>query len=81
MASFEAIEHEFGDVLFTIANLARFLQVNPEEALRKACNRFVARFSSMEQQARNMGKSLQQLTPTEWDALWETAKTQEQAAQ
>ena len=76
--SLHAMEHEFGDVLFTIANVARFLNINPEEALRKSCNRFVRRFVNMEQQARAAGKDLQQLTPKEWDAFWEIAKTQEQ---
>ena len=78
-AAFHAIEHEFGDVLFTIANLARFLTINPEEALRKSCNRFIHRFVNMEQQAAAAGKDLQQLTPKEWDDFWETAKTHEQA--
>lgn len=73
----EAIEHEFGDVLFTIANLSRFLEVNPEEALRKACNRFVSRFTSMEDQAASLGKTLAELTPAEWEELWNTAKQQE----
>ena len=74
------MENEFGDVLFTIANLARFLNINPEEALRKSCNRFVQRFALMEKQAAKTGKSLQQLTTKEWDTFWENAKTQEQAA-
>jgi len=77
--SFEAIEEEFGDVLFTVANLARFLKINPEEALRKTCNRFVSRFAYMERRANSMGKALHHLTPTEWDTLWEAAKQQEQA--
>ena len=73
------IEQEFGDVLFTIANLARHLDINPEEALRKSCNKFVGRFWSMEQQAAKTGKGLQQLTPTEWETLWDSAKTHERA--
>jgi tetrapyrrole methylase family protein/MazG family protein len=77
--SLNAIEHEFGDVLFTIANLARFLNVNPEEALRKSCNRFIHRFVNMEQQATANGKDLQQLTPKEWNIFWENAKRQEEA--
>ena len=79
-ASLHAMENEFGDVLFTIANLARFLNINPEEALRKSCNRFVQRFSLMEKQAAQTGKSLQELTTKEWDTFWENAKAQEQAA-
>ncbi len=79
-SSFEAVEEEFGDVLFTIANLARFLKINPEEALRKSCNRFARRFAWMEQQAIQAGKALQHLTPADWDALWEEAKKHEQDA-
>ncbi len=71
------IEQEFGDVLFTIANLARHVHVNPEEALRKSCNKFVTRFGNMEHQAQEAAKGLQQLTPTEWETLWDAAKTHE----
>ena len=72
-----AIEHEFGDVLLTMANVARFLRINPEEALRKANERFLARFQCMERQAAQDSRPLQELTAAEWDALWETAKRQE----
>ncbi len=72
-----AIEHEFGDVLFTMANIARFLHINPEEALRKANERFLARFQYMERQTAQEGRQLKELTATEWDALWEAAKRQE----
>lgn len=78
-SAWEAIEQEFGDVLFTIANLARFLKINPEEALRKSCNRFVTRFAMMEQQAAEAGKGLQQLTPTEWETFWDVAKKHERS--
>ncbi len=78
-SAWEAIEQEFGDVLFTIANLARFLKINPEEALRKSCNRFVTRFAMMEQQAAEAGKGLQQLTPSEWETFWEVAKKHERS--
>jgi len=80
VASQRDIEQEFGDVLFTIANLARHLNINPEEALRKSCNKFVTRFGSMEQEAAEAGKGLQQLTPAEWDILWDVAKTHERAS-
>ncbi|RMH09185.1 MAG: nucleoside triphosphate pyrophosphohydrolase [Nitrospirae bacterium] len=73
----QAIEREFGDVLFTIANLARFLHVNPEAALRKATKRFTTRFQYMEQHVRKAGKSLNTLQPEEWEALWQEAKQQE----
>ena len=69
-----AVEHELGDVLFTIVNVARFLQINPEEALRKANNRFTARFRHMERHGAQEEKDLRKMTAQEWDALWEAAK-------
>ena len=72
-----AIEHELGDVLFTIVNVARFLRINPEEALRKANNRFTARFRYMERQGAQQKKPLGEMTALEWDTLWEAAKVQE----
>ena len=72
-----AVEHELGDVLFTLVNVARFLRINPEEALRRANNRFIARFRHMERHAAQAGTSLRELTALEWDTLWETAKNQE----
>ena len=72
------IEAEFGDVLFTVVNMARFLRIDPEEALRKSTNRFVNRFQSMEKQAEHSQKKLQDLTDPEWDSLWEHAKRHEQ---
>ena len=75
-----AIEHEFGDVLLTMANVARCLRINPEEALRKANDRFLERFQHMERQAAREGRPLQTLTAAEWDALWETAKRRESMA-
>ena len=71
------VEHELGDVLFTIVNVARFLRINPEEALRKANNRFTARFRHMERHGTQEGKTLQEMTAMEWDTLWEAAKRQE----
>jgi tetrapyrrole methylase family protein / MazG family protein len=70
----DAIEHELGDVLFSLVNLARFLQVNPEEALRKSTNRFIRRFTHVEQQAARNGKSLHHCSPREMDDWWESAK-------
>ncbi len=69
-----AIDHEYGDLLFTLANLGRFLKLDPEGALRRACNRFIARFRWMEEHAEAEGKTLQKLSAKDWDALWEAAK-------
>lgn len=67
----DRIEAELGDLLFTAVNLARWTNVEPEEALRKMLNRFTRRFQTMERLA---GRELSDLSPEEWDALWERAK-------
>jgi tetrapyrrole methylase family protein/MazG family protein len=70
------VEAEVGDVLFTLVNLARFLKINPEEALRGSTNRFVDRFHLVEAQAAEQGRSLSDMTLAEMDQLWERAKRQ-----
>jgi len=70
----DRIESELGDVLFAFVNLARFIKVNPEEALRKAVNRFTDRFQYIEAQAASAGRTLEEMTLEEMDALWEEAK-------
>ena len=74
-----AVEHELGDVLFTIVNAARFLRINPEEALRKANNRFIGRFRHMERHGIQEGKDLRHMTTLEWETLWNVAKRQEKS--
>ncbi len=68
------VEAEFGDVLFSMVNLARFLKVNPEDALRTATNRFMERFHYVETQAKKTGRTLSAMTLAEMDALWDEAK-------
>jgi len=68
------IEAELGDILFSLVNLARFVKVNPEEALRRSTNRFIDRFHLVEAQAAEQGRSLTDLTLAEMDLLWEEAK-------
>lgn len=70
----EHIEAELGDILFSLVNLARFLKVNPEEALRGSTNRFIDRFHLVETQAAEKGRSLTDMTLAEMDALWDEAK-------
>ncbi|MBX3304334.1 MAG: nucleoside triphosphate pyrophosphohydrolase [Nitrospira sp.] len=70
----EMIEAEIGDVLFSLVNLARFLKVNPEDALRRATNRFTDRFHVVEAQAAEHGRALTNMTLAEMDALWDEAK-------
>lgn len=71
-STFDEIESEVGDLLFTAVNISRWMKVEPEEALRKMLNRFTERFQSMEAHAT---KPLTDLTPEEWDTLWNKAKT------
>lgn len=68
------LEDEMGDVLFSLVNLARFLKVNPEDALRRATDRFSDRFHFVEAEAARTGRTLQSMTLAEMDALWEEAK-------
>ncbi|MDW8102296.1 MAG: nucleoside triphosphate pyrophosphohydrolase [Anaerolineae bacterium] len=74
----EEVEKEVGDVLFTVANLARWLKVDAESALRMANARFASRFRHIEIQAREKGKNLRELDLREMDALWEEAKDREE---
>lgn len=73
------IEAELGDVLFALVNLARSLRVNPEEALRKATNRFTDRFHYIEAAAARSGRVLTDMTLAEMDVLWTQAKQAEDA--
>jgi len=68
------IEAELGDILFSLVNLARFLKVNPEDALRGSNNRFIDRFHLVEAQAAERGQALSDMTLADMDALWEEAK-------
>lgn len=71
------IEAEFGDVLFSLVNVSRFLRLNPEEALRKATNKFMTRFQYVEAQATRQGRNMNDCMPQELDQWWEAAKRQE----
>lgn len=70
----EKIEEELGDVLFSLINYARFLEVDPESALEKTNKKFIKRFQYLEQKAQESNKSLQEMTLTEMDFFWEEAK-------
>jgi MazG family protein len=73
-ASREKIEGELGDVLFVLVNLARFLAVDPEQALRKTNRKFRERFGYVERKLKEEGKSPSEATLEEMDALWNEAK-------
>nr|HPM41202.1 MazG family protein [bacterium] len=71
------VDHEYGDLLFTLANLGRFLGIDPEGALRRANDRFMKRFGRIEKSATDAGRALQSLSADEWDSRWTEAKKAE----
>ncbi len=70
----EKMEAEFGDVLFSMINYARFLNINPEDALERTNKKFIKRFQYLESKASSLGKSLSDMTLKEMDVFWEEAK-------
>lgn len=68
------IEDEFGDVLFSMVNYARFLNINPEDALEKTNKKFIKRFQYLETEAKKAGKQLSEMTLAEMDVYWNKAK-------
>lgn len=70
----DKIEAEFGDVLFSLINYARFLKINPEDALERTNKKFIKRFQYLETKAVESGKSLAEMTLAEMDVFWEEAK-------
>jgi XTP/dITP diphosphohydrolase len=73
-APIEKIEDEFGDVLFSLINYARFVGVNPEDALEKTNKKFIKRFQYIESEANKSGKQLSDMTLAEMDKYWNEAK-------
>ena len=73
-SSKEKIEGEFGDVLFSLINYARFIDINPEDALEKTNKKFIKRFQFLESKATEAGKSLSDMTLAEMDVYWNKAK-------
>ncbi len=72
----EKMEAEFGDVLFSMVNYARFLDINPENALERTNKKFSKRFQYLESKAKETGKSLHEMNLQEMDVFWEEAKGQ-----
>ena len=70
----ENIESEFGDVLFSLINYARFIKVDPESALERTNKKFIKRFQFLEQAAKKEGKQLSDMTLAEMDVHWEKSK-------
>jgi len=70
----ERVEDEFGDLLFALVNYARYIGVNPEDALERTNKKFKRRFSHIEQRAEKQHKKLHDMKLDEMDALWNEAK-------
>ena len=73
-AEHKAIEDEFGDVLFSMINYARFVDVDPEMALERTNKKFIQRFQYLESQSKKDGKDLSEMTLVEMDEYWNAAK-------
>ncbi|MFC2948834.1 bifunctional methyltransferase/pyrophosphohydrolase YabN [Virgibacillus sediminis] len=73
----EEVENELGDVLFVLANIARYYKVNPEVALNRTNRKFISRFGYVEEQINQRGKNLKESSLEEMDALWNEAKERE----
>jgi XTP/dITP diphosphohydrolase len=71
----DKIEAEFGDVLFSMINYARFLKINPEDALERTNKKFSKRFQYLESKAKSLNKPLKEMTLAEMDVFWEEAKS------
>ncbi len=67
-------ESEFGDLLFSLVNFSRFIDINPETALERTNKKFIKRFQHIEMRAKNQGKTLNEMTLAEMDVYWEEAK-------
>jgi tetrapyrrole methylase family protein / MazG family protein len=76
----EKVEEEFGDLLFALVNYARFVDVNPEDALRKTINKFSSRFRHIERRFREEGKDIAASSLEEMDRYWDEAKEIERSA-
>lgn len=70
-------KHEIGDLLFSVVNLARFWNVDPEECLRMTSERFIRRFRYLEQEVKKRGSDLKTLSIEEMNQLWDSAKSRE----
>ena len=70
----DKMEAEFGDVLFSLINYARFIDINPEDALERTNKKFIKRFMYLESKAGELGKPLQDMTLAEMDVFWNEAK-------
>lgn len=72
--SHDKVEDEFGDLLFALINYARFINVNPEDALERTNKKFIKRFQYIEEKVNDAGKSMHDMTLAELDVYWNEAK-------
>ena len=70
----DAIENEFGDVLFSMINYARFLKINPENALERTNKKFIKRFQYLEEKSKLIQRELKDMSLEEMDVFWEESK-------
>ena len=69
------LENELGDILFSIVNYSRFLNINPENALRKTITKFIDRFQFIEKRLAGKGKKITESNLQEMDTIWDESKT------
>ena len=72
------LEKEFGDLLFSLVNVARLYDINPDNALEQTNNKFRNRFTYIEKRSQEQGRNLKDMSLAEMDALWNESKTNEQ---
>ncbi len=70
----EKAQSEFGDLIFSLINYARFIDINPEEALERTNKKFIRRFNYLERESKKDGKTISEMSLTEMDRYWEEAK-------
>ena len=70
----DSAQHEFGDLLFSLINYARFVDLNPEEALERTNRKFIQRFQYMAEESKKDGKNFENMSLAEMDVYWERAK-------
>ena len=76
----QAVTEEYGDLLFALVNLSRFIGVQPEDALRKAVNKFIHRFHMVEDQFKKENRNIKEASLEELDEVWETVKLKKNTA-
>jgi tetrapyrrole methylase family protein/MazG family protein len=74
-----AVTEEFGDLLFALVNLSRFIRVHPEDALRKAVDKFIGRFQRVEDEFQKKNRNMRDATLEELDQVWEAVKGEKNA--